>query len=176
MAWSIIALASPSLDTSARTKVAWPPAFWTSSTVSRPAASPYSATTTRAPSAANSCAATRPMPPPAPVMMVTLSCSRIRLRSLSRRVTTESSAALSASRGLPTGREDLLDDRRGLVETPPLLRTQRLDQVTQRGDTTIPTGQEAGPSGFRGADVDRSTIRRVPGSFHEAIGDERGHE
>ena len=42
-------------------------------TVSRPAASPNSATTTLAPSSANSWAATRPIPPPAPVMIATLS-------------------------------------------------------------------------------------------------------
>src|SRR5690349_3783541 len=47
-----MALASASCETSARTNVAVPPAFSTRSTVSRPAASPYSATTTRAPSAA----------------------------------------------------------------------------------------------------------------------------
>ena len=60
-------------------KVASPPAARTSAAVSSPASSPYSATTTRAPSAANIWAATRPMPPPAPVMIVTLSCSRMAL-------------------------------------------------------------------------------------------------
>src|SRR3954447_26447896 len=70
-------LASASFETSTLTKVASPPSARTRSTVSWPAASPYSATTTLAPSAANIRAATRPIPPPAPVMIVTLSASRI---------------------------------------------------------------------------------------------------
>ena len=77
MACSTMPLASASFETSTLTKVASPPAARTSSTVCWPAASPYSATTTRAPSAANIRAATRPIPPPAPVMIVTLSASRI---------------------------------------------------------------------------------------------------
>ena len=50
MAWSTIAFASASFETSALTKVASPPAARTRSTVSSPAASLYSATTTSAPS------------------------------------------------------------------------------------------------------------------------------
>src|SRR3954453_818213 len=71
-----MAFAEASSDTSVRTYVAWPPPDSTCSTVSRPAASPYSATTTFAPSLAKSRDATRPIPPPAPVMIATLSCSR----------------------------------------------------------------------------------------------------
>src|SRR5881392_308749 len=69
--------ASGSLETSATTAMAWPPAAWTSSTTDRAAGSVTSATTTFAPSAANMRAATRPMPLAPPVMIVTLSCSRI---------------------------------------------------------------------------------------------------
>ena len=52
----------PRSETSILTKVASPPAARTRSTVSAPAASLYSATTTLAPSVANIWAATRPMP------------------------------------------------------------------------------------------------------------------
>src|ERR1035437_760090 len=83
MAWSTMALASASRLTSTLTKVASPPAFRTRSTVSAPAASLNSATTIRAPSPANSRAATRPIPPPPPVMIATLSFSRTDGTSLS---------------------------------------------------------------------------------------------
>ena len=63
---------------SVRTNVASPPASRTRRTVSFPPASAKSATTTLAPSAANMSAAVRPMPLPPPVMIETLSASRIR--------------------------------------------------------------------------------------------------
>jgi hypothetical protein len=69
--------ASSSFATSVLTNVASPPAVLTASTVALPASSTKSATTTRAPSRANSSAATRPMPLPPPVMIVTLPSSRI---------------------------------------------------------------------------------------------------
>ena len=80
-AWSTIACASASFETSAFTYEAMPPSASTIETVSRPACSLYSATTTFAPSFAKIWAATRPMPPPAPVMIVTLSASRISVTS-----------------------------------------------------------------------------------------------
>src|SRR4051794_17793981 len=70
--------ASSSFETSVFTNVASPPAFRTASTVALPASSTKSATTTLAPSRANSSAATRPMPLPPPVTMVTLPSSRMR--------------------------------------------------------------------------------------------------
>src|SRR5512142_2789084 len=69
---AIIASTSRASDTSAWTNSALPPAFSISATVSRPAASLTSATTTFAPSRANRRADSRPMPLPAPVMTATL--------------------------------------------------------------------------------------------------------
>src|SRR3990170_1062294 len=77
MAWSTIARADASSATFVLTKDASPPASLASRTVSSPAPSLYSATTTLEPSAANMRAATRPMPEPPPVMIETLSLSRI---------------------------------------------------------------------------------------------------
>src|SRR5437773_12160623 len=77
MAWSTIRRAPSSFETSATTAVACPPAALTSATTDSAAASVTSATTTRAPSAANIWAATRPIPLAPPVMIETLSWSRI---------------------------------------------------------------------------------------------------
>src|SRR5687768_1096823 len=77
MASSTIRFASASFDTSATTATACPPPATTSSTTDCAAGSVTSATTTFAPSTANMRAATRPMPLAPPVMIVTLSCSRM---------------------------------------------------------------------------------------------------
>ena len=72
-----MAFASASTETSTVIAVASPPAARIWRTVSSAAAGWVSATTTREPSAAKRSAATRPIPPPAPVMIETFSLSRI---------------------------------------------------------------------------------------------------
>src|SRR4029078_10457118 len=104
-AWSIMAFASASFDTSAWTNVACPPAAVVWSTVSRPAASPYSATMTLAPCSANIRAATRPIPPPPPVMIETLSASRILAGPPSRAHRTRG-RALEEAPGMASGADN----------------------------------------------------------------------
>src|SRR5439155_5264247 len=69
------ASSSSGFDTSVCTNAAWPPAELISSAAARPASSVTSARRTRAPSRANSSAATLPIPLAAPVMSATLPSS-----------------------------------------------------------------------------------------------------
>ena len=71
-----IAEASVSLETSAWTYAACPPVSRIPAATAAPASSATSVSTTCAPSAANSCEATMPIPLAAPVMSATLPSSR----------------------------------------------------------------------------------------------------
>ena len=123
-------------------------------TVSCPAASPNSATTTLAPSLAKIWEATRPIPPPAPVMIVTLSASRIGASSVGvwPVLAPAAGASLRSTRS-PTRRRDQassvrragqhrLDDPGRRLEAPPLLGRQRGDHRGQRRDAPVATRQE----------------------------------
>src|SRR5262245_61722451 len=131
IAWSTMRFAPSSPDTSAATAVACPPAARTSAATDSAISSVTSTQTTRAPSAANIEAAFRPMPPPAPVMIVTLSARRTvgRPPGATRPATAGADRTRWYSRsdraegppqrlGSAVAEEPLLDDRdRGLQRT-----------------------------------------------------------
>src|SRR5262245_34252862 len=118
--------------------VASPPAALIWSTVSWPAASPYSATTTLAPCSANIIAATRPIPPPAPVMIETLSASRIGGRSSLSRHRTRGPWSLRYAPRMATSADMMAAVAAGDVERVGALLADDPTLVAARGDDGVP--------------------------------------